>query len=124
MATKEQYEFFRNLSAEEDARYNDLDERAKFYLGIVTVFLAAILLKAPEVQTSAVALKVPWWLILIEALLLAISLLFIVLGTLIRTYEGVADPEQIVNDYGGGTPPAREICTAIHAGHSHARRRH
>jgi len=104
MATKEQYEFFRSLYEDEERVYSQLEARAKFYFSIVSLFLAAILLKAKEVQESARALGVPWWLVLSEGLLLSGALLFVVFGVLIRRYEGVADPETIIKNFGDTAP--------------------
>lgn len=98
MATHEQYEFFKFLYEEEGERYGQLEARAKLYLGVITVFLATLLYKAGEVKASVTAIRIPWALVLIEAALLAASLMFTVFGSLIRTYEGLADPEEIIKN--------------------------
>jgi hypothetical protein len=107
VATQEQYEFFRTLYEDEEHRYEQLEARAKLYLSVITVFLAAVILKAEEVQKSASALKVPWWLLLAEAVLLATTLLFVVLGVLIRSYEAVTSPRDIIKSF-GNKPPSNE----------------
>jgi hypothetical protein len=107
MATKEQYEFFRSLYEDEERVYSQLEARAKFYFSVVSLFLAALLLKAKEVQESAGALGLPWWLVLVEGLLLSGALLFVVCGVLIRRYEGIADPEDIIKNF-GQKPPSNE----------------
>jgi len=104
LATKDQFEFFRALYDEEERRYEQLEGRAKLYLSIITALLAAFVLKADEVKRSGEKLLVPWPLMLVEALLLAAALLLVILGSLIRTYEGVADPEQIIDPYGQKPP--------------------
>jgi TRAP-type C4-dicarboxylate transport system permease small subunit len=104
MATKEQYEFFRSLYEDEERTYAQLEARARFYLSIVSIFLASVLLKTEEVQKSARALGLPWWLVLGEAVLLSGALLFVTLGALIRRYEGIADPEDIVKSFGEDVP--------------------
>ena len=109
MATKEQLDFFRTLYEEEDARYEQIEGRARLYLGIITVFLASIILKSKEVKASAEALDVPWWLVVGEAVFLAGSLLLVVLGSLIRTYEGLTDPEKLIARYGDQLPANDEF---------------
>jgi len=107
MATKEQYEFFQFLYQEEDRRYAELESRGRFYLSIVAIFLASLLFKVEEVRASAAALSLPWWMVLAEALFLALTLLFVVIGALIRTYEGVTDPDDVIGAL-GKAPPANE----------------
>ena len=107
MATHEQYEFFKFLYQEEGERYSQLEARAKLYLGVITVFLATLLYKAGEVKASVTAIRIPWALVLIEAALLAASLMFTVFGSLIRTYEGLADPEEIIKKF-SASPVADE----------------
>jgi hypothetical protein len=104
LATAEQYEFFRFLYEEEERRYLHLESRAKLYLSIIALFIATLVLKAQDVQASVAVLKVPWLLILLQAILLASSLVFVVLSVFIRTYEGVADPEQVIEGFGEEAP--------------------
>lgn len=99
MATKEHLDFFRELYGEENARYADLESRAKFYIGVVAIFLATLLFKVKEVRESAALLEIPWWMLLLEMLCLAVAVLLVVLGATIREYEGIADPEQLIDDY-------------------------
>lgn len=107
MATKEQYEFFKLLYDVEEQRYGQLESRARFYFGGVSIFIAGILLKAPEVKASVAALGGAWPLMLLGALLLAVTLVLIGIGTHIRTYEGIADGGSVVKAY-GEKPPTNE----------------
>jgi len=107
LATHEQYEFFKLLYEEEGERYGQLEARAKLYLGVITIFLATLLFKAGEVKASVTEIRIPWALVLIEAALLAASLMFTVFGSLIRTYEGLADPEEIIKKF-SALPPKDE----------------
>jgi hypothetical protein len=54
-------------------------------------------------------LGLPWAAVIAEAALLGVSLVLIVLGSLIRTYEGLADPQQIVDEYPEELPPDKEF---------------
>jgi hypothetical protein len=107
MATKEQCDFFRSLYEEEERRYGQLEARAKLYLSVIAIFLATITLKLPDVQASVKILQVPFWPFLVEAALLAAALVFVVLGAFIREYEGIADPNDVVDGF-GDTPPSNE----------------
>jgi len=107
MATKDQCDFFRYLYEEEERRYGQLESRAKLYLSVIAVFLATLTLKAQDVQASVKILGVPLWPLLIEALLLAGALVFVVLGAYVRTYEGVADANDVVERF-GDQPPTNE----------------
>jgi len=109
MATKDQCDFFRFLHDEEERRYEQLEARGKLYLSIVTLFLATLIFKAQDVRASVKELNVPWWLVLAEAVLLAVTLFFIVLGALIRDYEGVADPERVLESFGEEPPSDDEF---------------
>lgn len=109
MASKEQYEFFRSLYQEEERTHEQLEGRARVYLSVIAAFLAAVLLKAPEVVKSAEALRVPWWMILTEAIFLTASLLLILLALRIRAYEAVNDAEAIVNGFDGDGPSDEEF---------------
>jgi hypothetical protein len=100
MATKEQYEFFRYLYEEEQRRYGHLEARARLYLSIISLFLATLIFKVEDVRKSVDILGVPWWVVLVQGLLLASALVFVVIGAFIRPYEGVADPEDVVKSFG------------------------
>ncbi|HEY6159274.1 MAG TPA: hypothetical protein VIV88_17635 [Gemmatimonadales bacterium] len=104
MATKEQYAFFRALYDEEEHTYDQLEARARLYLTIISLFLAALLLKADEAKRSAEALGLPWFLLTTVALLLAGALLLVVIAMRIRTYEGPADPQAIIEGFADEPP--------------------
>jgi len=107
MATKEQCDFFRSLYEEEERRYGQLEARAKLYLSVIAIFLATITLKLQDVQASVQLLKVPLWPFILEAVLLASALIFVVFGVFIREYEGIADPEDVIESF-GDEPPTNE----------------
>ncbi len=109
MATKEQYEFFRFLYESEERIYQYLEARAKFYLSIISLFLAALLLKAEEVRTSAAAYGIPWWILTLVAAVLAVAIVLVVLATRIRRYEAVADPQKVVDSFGDIEPTNKDF---------------
>ena len=57
--TKEQYEFYQSLYDQEERTSIQLEGRAKVYLGIVSAFLAAMILKAPDAEATAKSLQSP-----------------------------------------------------------------
>jgi hypothetical protein len=109
MATKEQYDFFRSLYEEEERTYEQLEGRAKVYLGVITIFLATVLLKAQDVVVSAHALKISWWVIMLVSLLLLAALALILHALRIRAYEAVNDPIEIINSFQGDGPSDAEF---------------
>jgi hypothetical protein len=109
MATKEQYDFFRSLYEEEERTQEQLEGRAKVYLSIVSAFLAALLLKTGDVSANAKTLGIPWEILLIEALLFALALLFVVFALRIKAYEAVADALAIVEKFEGDGPTDAEF---------------
>ena len=109
MITKEQYEFFSGLYEDAERTYGQLEARGNLYLGIIAGFLATVLLKADGAVSSANSLGVPWWAVLVEALLFAGSLLFVLLALRIRSYEAVNDPQKIVDGWKGDGPSNEEF---------------
>jgi hypothetical protein len=109
MATQAQYEFFRSLYEEEERTSLQLEGRAKVYLGIISAFLVTVFLKTDEVVRSATTLKISFSLLLIEAVLLSIALVFVILGLRIRHFEAVNDGVDIVNAYGETEPEDSEF---------------
>lgn len=77
--TKEQYEFYRAMYDQEERTALQLEGRAKVYLGIVSAFLAAMILKAPDAEAIAKSLHIPWGMVLVEALPMTIGLALILL---------------------------------------------
>ena len=109
MASKDQYEFFRGLYEEEERTAEQLESRAKVYLGIITAFLVAILLKTDDVIKSGELLKVPFPLILTEAIFLSAALVCVIFALRIRAYEAVNDGVAIIEDYKGSGPTEEEF---------------
>lgn len=109
VASKDQYEFFQSLYEEEERVSQQLEGRAKVYLSVITAFLVAFLLKAEEVSRSAKALKIPWWAMLVEALILGASLVCVVVALRIRTFEAVNDGVDIIEGYREELPTDEEF---------------
>lgn len=107
LATVEQYEFFRTLYDEEQARYGHLEARAKLYITIITIYLGALAFKISDFLSFAKEFKVPVWLFLLAAAVLVVALALSILAIRIRDYEGITDPEQVIHSF-GEKPPKNE----------------
>src|SRR6266446_1254037 len=107
MATEIQYKVFKEVFDEEQARYSHLATRASVYLTIITFYVGVVFFKFNELSNFAKEFKIsPIWFLLV-GLLLIIALLLVVLAISIRTYEGIFDPQKIINSF-GKTPPKDE----------------
>src|SRR4051812_4791043 len=95
MATKDQFEFFRSLYHDEERRYDQLSSRATLYLGIITLLLGTVALKLDK--TNVLLARTAAWLVLLDALLFAAAMIAVVWGSVIRGYEGVADPKKLID---------------------------
>jgi hypothetical protein len=102
--TKEQYEFFRALYDEEERTALQLEGRAKVYLGVISAFLAAVLLKAGDAKEIARTLQIPWALLLSDALPMSVALLLVLWSLRIRDFEAVNDGPKVIREYEGGWP--------------------
>jgi hypothetical protein len=104
VADKDQYELFRGLYHDEDRTSVQLEGRAKVYLSVITAFVVAMVLKADEVSKSITTLQIPWWAVLVLAVILTASLVCVVAALRIRKYEAVNDGVDIIEGYGGNLP--------------------
>lgn len=95
MATKDQYAFFRALYEDEEKTYVHLESRGRFYFTIISLFVVALVLKGPETKASAIWLGIPSWLLSAAAVVLMLALVLLLIAVRIRTYEAVADPEDV-----------------------------
>jgi hypothetical protein len=107
--TKEQYEFFRALYEEEERTALKLEGRAKVFLGVISAFLAATLLKVADAKAMADTLHTPWWLLLLEALAMTVALLLVLWALRIREFEVVSDGPALLMDYGAEWPDAAQF---------------
>jgi len=98
MASKDQYEFFRRLYEEEERTSLQLEGRAKVYLGIISAFLVTFFLKTDDAINSASKLKIPFPLLLVEALFFSAALAFVLFALRIREFEAVNDGVRIIEE--------------------------
>lgn len=107
MATKEQWEIFKYIYEQETARYENLNSRGKVYLSLITLYLGAVAFKADFwfLQASQTAISTILFTALLGSFVSALCVTVAALG--IYTYEGLADPEGIIKQF-GDRPPSNE----------------
>jgi hypothetical protein len=91
MATKEQYEFFKNLYESEDSRINLLVKRSEIFLSILSLVLTSVIFKVKELGEligNSVLLKVLFFLTLT---IFFVALVFVIISLRIRDYEFACD---------------------------------
>jgi hypothetical protein len=109
MATEIQYDSFKSLYDEEAERYKSLAARAQLYFSIIAAYLGAIAFKFEDIQGFSRTWGVPAWMFLVTGALLLLALLGVVLAISIREYEGVYDPEGVIENFGAQPPTDSEF---------------
>jgi hypothetical protein len=107
MATQAQYDVFVYVYEEENKRYESLQDRAKLYLSIASIYLGAIAFKADDVLKVVAQFHIPMWLWLATGGILVVAVVLITSAVRIRTYEGICDLEELIANF-GPEPPADE----------------
>lgn len=107
--TKEQLEFFRALYDEEERTSSQLEGRAKVYLGIVSAFLAALILKATDAKSISDALHVRWGWMLLEAFPMTMALVLVLWSLRTREFEAVNDGPLLLRTYGSEWPTSEQF---------------
>jgi hypothetical protein len=100
MATKDQYDFFKEQYLDEEKRYDDLTKRGEIYFSLLSILLTGIVFNVKDIHDILLkgeqVEKISSTLVLIVAFLLfAVGFLFIANSLRIRTFEAVTD----LNDY-------------------------
>jgi len=99
MATDAQYQIFKELYDEESKRYSELNGKANLYITIITFYLGAIAFNFKAVLEFTGSVAPAKWLYSAVALVLVAALLCTVNAMRVRTFEGVCDPEKVINDF-------------------------
>lgn len=104
MATENQYKFYRALYEEENARYGLLEARARLYLTILTFYLGALAFKLADVKVFFLEFGIPLPVGMAAGLAFVIALLCCISSILIREYEAITDPEELIASLGPNPP--------------------
>ena len=99
MATEHQYKIFRELYDEENQRYSELDNKGKLYVTIITFYLGAIAFKFNDVTHLTDSVHYAKWFYLVIACVLVAALLCTIFAIRVRSFEGICDPEEVINHY-------------------------
>jgi|SRR5579864_5984312 len=104
MATEAQYRIFKEIFDEESKRYSELDAKAKLYITIVTFYLGAVAFKFKDVLELTNSIASTRWLYVAISLALVIALLCTIIAMRVRTFEGICDPEEVIESFGTSPP--------------------
>lgn len=104
MATENQYKFYRALYDEENDRYGLLEARAKLYLTILTFYLGSLAFKITDVKIFFSEFAIPLAIAMAAGLAFVIALLCCISAILIRKYEAITDPEELIASLGLNPP--------------------
>jgi hypothetical protein len=97
MATQAQFSYFKSIYDEENARQTSLQDRAKYYLSLITFYSAFILFVAQNAKPDTLILKVLFVLIIV---LMLVAFLLSLLSIRVSKYEVASDPAEIIHDFG------------------------
>ena len=101
MATEKQYLFFKSVYDEETARQASLQDRAKYYLSIITVYSAFILFVAEKLKPTTFTHKLVF--VVAVGSMLA-GFLFSLWSMKISAYETPSDPNEIIDGFQTAPP--------------------
>jgi hypothetical protein len=99
MATEAQYKIFKEIFDEESKRYSELDAKAKLYITIITFYLGAVAFKFKDVLELTNSIACTRWLYLAISLALVGALLCTIIAMRVRTFEGICDPEEVIQSF-------------------------
>ena len=101
MATEKQYLFFKSVYDEETARQASLQDRAKYYLSIITFYSAFILFVAEKLKPTNITLKV----VFVAAVgSMLVAFLYSLWSIKISNYEAPSDPNEIIDGFQTAPP--------------------
>lgn len=109
MASEIQYRVFKEVYDEESERYSQLGTRCNLYLTIITFYLGVIFLKIDDILKFVAVFQVSVFLVLVLGILFVAALAFTVLALRIREYEGIFDPEEVIDSFGPKPPSDGEF---------------
>ncbi|HEV7489052.1 MAG TPA: hypothetical protein VGQ65_25555 [Thermoanaerobaculia bacterium] len=99
MASEPIYKFFQALYEEESKRFAELESRARLYFSIASLYVGAIAFKFDDVIKFVNRAHVPAVVIVLDGAAFVVAILFCVLAMQVRKYEGISDPDEILNGF-------------------------
>ena len=99
MASEPIYKFFQALYEEESKRFAELESRARLYFSIASLYVGAIAFKFDDVIKFVNRAHVPAVVIVVDGAAFVVAILFCVLAMQVRKYEGISDPDEILNGF-------------------------
>jgi len=108
MATEKQFEHFKYIYTQEEDRYKELISRANIFMAIATFYLGFLATNfLPTVKPSfpiALFEIIKLSLLLLGFSVFIIAFIFIIMSINIYRHEVLADPKEIIENYGDVVP--------------------
>ena len=101
MATQAQYDFFKDLYEEENARAQSLIDRGKIYLSIVSLFFGGVFLKLDWAIDHRNEIERGFGFYVIGTASFLIALVLVCLALQVLSYEALTDPEELIVQISG-----------------------
>jgi len=101
LATQAQYDFFKDLYEEENARAQSLIDRGKIYLSIVSLFFGGVFLKLDWAIDHRNEIERGFGFYVIGTASFLIALVLVCLALQVLSYEALTDPEELIVQISG-----------------------
>lgn len=95
MSSKEQYEVFKFIYDQEIARESTLLDRSKLYISLLTLYSGFVVFVVKDARPAS---TIQWSIFAGAAILLAVAFLLSLRATYVANYEGVNNPEKIIEE--------------------------
>ena len=109
MATKDQYEYFKNKYKEEDERNITLTKRAEIYLSLISILFTGLIFKLSDIKVLCNENSCSLIAFIILLFLLLVTLGFTLDSIRIKDYESDLVVEDYVNELGDKAPTDEEF---------------
>lgn len=106
MSTKEQYDVFKFIFDQETARENTLLDRSKLYISLLTLYSGFVVFVAKDARPTRIS---EWLIFAAAATLLAAAFLLSLLATYVTNYEGINDPEKVIESELSQSPTDKDF---------------
>ncbi len=97
MATQQQFSYFKSIYDEENARQTSLQDRAKYYLSLVTFYSAFILFVAQNLKPDTLTFKLVFVTMIVSMLA---AFLLSLWSIQISQYQVPSDPKELIHHLG------------------------
>jgi hypothetical protein len=106
MASEKQYQFFKSLYDEQTGRERQLQDSARGYLSLATIYSAFILFVVDKLRPDTLAARALF--VAAIACMLAAFLISLI-ATRVSDYEAINDPRSVLEEFGDAPLPDEEF---------------